>query len=111
MTGEGQGDLCSRHDMMMMMMIKEGTVNEPLKLSKEYIVISEDKINIIKHCRKSILYHNEELKTKKSVIGNIDNPMRSLDGVKLSEFIGIYWYTTTITLLTPEKMVFTRMMV
>ena len=59
-----------------------------LKLAKEYIVISEDKINIIKHCRKSILCHDEELWIKKDVSGNFDNPMGSFNGAILSEFIG-----------------------
>ena len=30
-------------------------VDVALKLAKGYIMISEDKVNIIKHCRKSIL--------------------------------------------------------
>ncbi len=33
--------------------------------SQEYTRISEDKMNIIKYCRKSILFHNEELWIKK----------------------------------------------
>ena len=41
--------------------------------------ISEGKMNIIKHCYKSLLYHNEELWVKKGVSGNFDNPMGSYD--------------------------------
>ena len=39
--------------------IAEKTVNEALNLAREYMLISEDKIKIIKHCRKSLLYNNE----------------------------------------------------
>ena len=37
----------------------EKAVDEALKMVKEYMVISEDKINIIKYCRQSILYRND----------------------------------------------------
>ena len=68
--------------------ITEKAVDKVLKLAKEYIVISEDKTNIIKHCHKSIQYQNEELWIKKDVCGNFDNPMGSFDRAKLSQFIG-----------------------
>ena len=67
--------------------ITEKAVDEKLKLAKEYILILEDKINIIKHCCKSILYHNEELWIKKGDSDNFGNPIGSFDGAKLSEFI------------------------
>ena len=51
-------------------------------------MISEDKINIIKHCRKSKLYHNVELWIKKGVSSNFDNLIGSFDGAQLFEFIG-----------------------
>ena len=41
--------------------ITEKGVNEALKLAKEYNRISEAKMNIIKHRRKSLLFHNEGL--------------------------------------------------
>ena len=67
--------------------ITEKSIDEALKLAKEYIVISVDKINIIKHCHKSILYHNEKLWIKKGVSGNFENLMSSFDRAKLSEII------------------------
>ena len=65
----------------------EKAVNEVLKLAKEYNRIPEDKMNIIKHCRKSLLYHNEEISIKKGVSGNFDNPMGSYDSAKTSEWV------------------------
>ena len=58
----------------------------------EYITASEDKINIIKHCRKSTRYHNEELWIKKVLeIASIipwDHSRRPV--------IRIYWVLTFI---------------
>ena len=71
--------------------ITEKTVNEALKLAKEYTRISEDKMNIIKHCRKSLLYLNEELWIKKGVNGNYDNLMCLYDSAEISNIS-----TTTI---------------
>ena len=51
-------------------------------------MISEDKINKVRHCRKLILYHDKELWSKKGVSGNFHNPMGSFNGAKQSEFIG-----------------------
>ena len=48
-------------------------------------MISEDKINSIKHCPKSLRYHNEELSIKKDVNSKFDNFMGSFDGAKLSD--------------------------
>ena len=39
----------------------EKAIDEVLKLDKKYILISKGKINIIKHCCKSLLNYNEEL--------------------------------------------------
>ena len=42
--------------------ITEKTVDVALNLTKEHMSIPEDKINIIKHCHKSLLFHNDEEK-------------------------------------------------
>ena len=44
-------------------------------------------MNVIKHCRKSLLYHNEELWIKKGVSGNFNDPMDSYDSVEISEVV------------------------
>ena len=43
---------------------------------------------IIKHCRKSQLYYNEELWIKKGVTGNFDNPKGSSDLAEVSNLVG-----------------------
>ena len=42
------------------------------------MLIPEDKINIFKHFRKSLLYHNEDFCIKKEVRGHFENPHRLL---------------------------------
>ena len=64
--------------------ITEKAVDAAVKLAKEYILISKDDINIMKHCRKSLLYHNDELRIKKVVNGDLSNPMCSFNKVELS---------------------------
>ena len=39
----------------------ENTIEKVLNLIKEYMLIQEDKIDIIKHCHKLLLYHNKDL--------------------------------------------------
>ena len=64
----------------MMMMITEKTVDEAFNLAKEYLLTPEDNFNIIKHCFKSLEYHNEDLWIKKGISVNFDNP---IDGTEL----------------------------
>ena len=57
-TGCDTNDKCSfiKYDIRVFYScITEKAINETLKLVKEFILILEDKINIIKHCRQSIL--------------------------------------------------------
>ena len=51
------------------------TENEALKLVKNYRVISEEKINIINHCRKLILYDIRNSELKRVLV----NPMCAFD--------------------------------
>ena len=61
--------------------ITEKALDEELNMAKEDILISEDKINIIKHCHISLLNHNEEFLIKKCGSVNFDNSMVSFDGL------------------------------
>ena len=68
--------------------ITEKVFEEALSLAREYMFIPEDKIMIIRHCRKSLLYYNEDVWIKKGTSGNFDNPMGSYDGAEVCEIIG-----------------------
>ena len=54
--------------------ITEKAADEALQLDKEYIMISKDKINSVKHCRKSTLCHNEELWIKMVLVVTSKTP-------------------------------------
>ena len=84
----------------------EKAVNEALKLAKEYTRIPEDKMNIIKYCCKSLLYHNEELWIEKGVSGNFDNPVGSYDSAKISELTGCLLITCPATFNFANKVFF-----
>ena len=91
--------------------ITEKSVDEALKLAKEYIEISEDKINIIKHCRKSILYHiMRNCGFKRVWVVTSIIPWLHSTGLSCPYLFGANCYTTSISLLTPATMFFMGMM-
>ena len=45
--------------------ITERTLDRALDLAKEYMVIPLDKVKIIKHCRKTLLYYEDSIWIKK----------------------------------------------
>ena len=49
--------------------ITEDTLDKAIELAKEYIAISDEKIKIIKHCRKTVLSFNDNLWIKKGEKG------------------------------------------
>ena len=59
-------------------------------------------MNIIKHCCKSLLYHNEELWIKKGVSGNFDNPMGSYDSANISELVGCLLLYKLNAIINPD---------
>ena len=52
--------------------ITERTSDRALDLAKEYMVIPLDKVEIIKHCRKTLLYYEDSIWIKKGDGGNFD---------------------------------------
>ena len=52
--------------------------------------ISSNDIEIIFHCRKSLLYHDNELWIKKDGKGDFDVTMGSLDGAELTKLTGLF---------------------
>ena len=67
--------------------ITENTINKSVDLAKEYITIPDEKIQLIHHCRKSILYHNNEIWIKKGA-NNYDVAMGSYNGAEICEIVG-----------------------
>ena len=52
------------------------------------MVIPLDKVEIIKHCRKTLLYYEDSIWIKKGVGGNFDTPIGAYDGAEICELVG-----------------------
>ena len=68
--------------------ITERTLDRALDLAKEYMVIPLDKVEIIKHCRKTLLYYEDSVWIKKGEGGNFDVSIGAYDGAEISELVG-----------------------
>ena len=55
--------------------ITKRTLDRAFDLAKEYMVIPLDKVEIIKHCRKTLLYYDDSIWIKKKKGGNFDTPI------------------------------------
>ena len=68
--------------------ITERALDRALDLAKEYMVIPLDKVEIIKHCRKTLLYYEDSIWIKKEKVGNFDTPIGAYDGAEICELAG-----------------------
>ena len=60
-----------------------------MNFAKEYVNIDDDTINIIMHCRESVLFGDQSTWTKKN--GNLfDVTMGSYDEAEICELVGLY---------------------
>ena len=57
---------------------------------KQHHDISDDNIRLIKHCRKSLLFSNNEVWKKKHTESCFDVTMGSFNGAEVWELLGIY---------------------
>ena len=69
--------------------ITEEVLNKAIDLAKDYISLSSDSVDIIHHCRRSLLYHNGELWIKKDSDSGFDVTQGSYDGAEICELVGI----------------------
>ena len=51
------------------------------------MVIPLDKVEIIKHCRKTLLYYEDSIWIKKGESGNFDTPVGAYDGAEICELV------------------------
>ena len=70
--------------------ITEKILNTSLNFAGEYQDISGDDLRIIKHCRKSLLFNENEAWKKKDTESCFDVTMGSFDGAEICESVGIY---------------------
>ena len=70
--------------------ITETLLSKAISYAKNYTTISDRDIDIIIHCRKSLLSHNETAWTKKNHSNMFDVTMGSFDGAEVCELIGLF---------------------
>ena len=70
--------------------ISEKLLNEALAWASDLTTITENDISIIKHARKSLLFGNGKLWTKKDGSNSLfDVTMGSFDGAEICELVGL----------------------
>ena len=70
--------------------IKEIILYKVLPFAKQHHDISSDNIRLIKHCRKSLLFSNNEVWKKKHTESCFDVAMGRFDGAEVCGLVGIY---------------------
>ena len=82
------------------------TLNKALDFAENYTKIPKEDIRLIYHCRKLLLFLNDEAWKKKDAGSSFDVTIGSFDGAELWELIGIYiqsLFTDSIELITKEN--------
>ena len=69
--------------------ITKAILNEALSFAKLYTTITDKDSRIIQHCRKSLLYLDDEAWTKKATDDIFDVTMGSYDGAEICELVGL----------------------
>ena len=70
--------------------ISEEILDNAILFAQQYIRILEKDFSIIKHCRKSLLYNNNEPWMKKNTESCFGITMGSFDGAEICELVGIH---------------------
>ena len=70
--------------------ITESLLSKAISFAKNYTTISDKDIDIIMHCRKSLLFDNETAWTRKNRSSMFDVTMGSFDGAEVCELIGLF---------------------
>ena len=70
--------------------ISEEILDNAILFAQQYIHIPEKDLRTIKHCKKSLLYNNDEPWEKKNTESCFDVTMGSFDGAETCELVGIH---------------------
>ena len=70
--------------------ITEEILEEAISFAKSLMDIDDHKIRTIKHCRKSLLFHNNVAWKKKTTTSCFDVTMGSYDGAEVCELVGMF---------------------
>ena len=82
--------------------ITQKLLEEVMVFAKQHTEIAEKDLRIIKHCSKSLLYHEDEAWKKKESDSCIGVTMGNNDGTESCELTGIYILSHLSNLL-PQK--------
>ena len=70
--------------------ISEDLLKKAINYARTFVVISNDKEETIMHCRKSLLFNNLDIWTKKEGNKDFDVTIGSFDGTEICELVGLY---------------------
>ena len=70
--------------------ISEDLLKKAINYARTFVVISNDKEETIMHCRKSLLFNNLDIWTKKEGNKDFDVTIDSFDGTEICELVGLY---------------------
>ena len=70
--------------------IREKLLKEAVLFAQTYANISRKDIEVIFHCRRSLLFHNNEPWIKKDSNGDFDVTMGSFDGAEVCDLAGLF---------------------
>ena len=71
--------------------ITESILDTAISFARQHTDISNENLRIIKHCRKSLLYNNQEPWKKKNTDSCFDVTMGSYDGAEICELVGFIY--------------------
>ena len=70
--------------------ITEEILDKAISFAKQHVEITDDHLRIIKHCRKSLLFNNNDSWRKKDTDSCFDVTMGSYDGAETCELVGAH---------------------
>ncbi len=70
--------------------ISEPLLNQSIEWAQQYAAISERDVRIIKHARKSLLFHDKHAWVKRDSTNAFDVTMGSYDGAEICELVGLF---------------------
>ena len=70
--------------------ISESLLDRSIAWAQQFTIISPKDIAIIKHARKSLLFHNNHTWSKRDSDSTFDVSMGSYDGAEICELIGLF---------------------
>ena len=82
--------------------ITETILDKTLLFAKQHHDISNDNTRLIKHCRKSLLFSNNEAWKKKQTENCFDVTMGSFDGADVCQVVGMYILFFLVTLISKK---------